>query len=500
MHSPSICASHVQPLTATPLPSSDRSAEFAVYLFLISLFPTTLLPSSLYGFFTTGCALVFSGPVGGLVDTRRRLRVVRATIAVQKVSVAIAYSALLVLFLHLRSQAAEAGSDIGSGSFPLVWFLFSVIVAAGSALKLGTVCLSVAIERDWVTTISAGSGARLTRLNVILRRIDLGSKLLCPLFVSLLTSTAGDVAAVSTLFGIAGAGMVFELVWINVVWRTWPILAEEENARRLRNGIDTDASAPVGSLTLFQRTSNLVKALPSGLRQIVDDWRSFIHVSIFPTSLAVSLLYFTVLSFDGTMISWLKTSTYSDGLIAGMRGLAVLMGLMGTVLAPWLEKRVGLVRAAGWSIWSVLRRVRSSRSSSRLQVRSRVPRARPALILHRQSGLPQVLSLEPGAPLFRHGRLPCRTLVFRPLPAEAAPSRPAGPSAAQRFERLAVFVAKLGRFAEIRLNDRVKVRPANFDPGSKSSPSPVSQSSDTVPVRCCSQCRPPSFLSASLPS
>jgi len=81
------------------------------------------------------------------------------------------------------------------------------------------------------------------------------------------------------------------------------------------------------------------------------DWGLFIRTPIFPTSLAISLLYFTTLSFDGNMISWLKTNTYSDALISGMRGVSVCMGLAGTAIMPLLEKRIGLTRAGNWSIW-----------------------------------------------------------------------------------------------------------------------------------------------------
>lgn len=62
----------------------------------------------------------------------------------------------------------------------------------------------------------------------------------------------------------------------------------------------------------------------------------------------------TVLSFDGIFISYLKAATdFSDPFVAGMRALCVLMGLLGTFAMPFLDKWVGLTRAASWSIWCV---------------------------------------------------------------------------------------------------------------------------------------------------
>lgn len=50
------------------------------------------------------------------------------------------------------------------------------------------------------------------------------------------------------------------------------------------------------------------------------------------------------------MLSYLKTRNYSDAFIAGQRGLCVVTGLLGTIMMPWLERKLGLIRAGAWSI------------------------------------------------------------------------------------------------------------------------------------------------------
>lgn len=55
--------------------------------------------------------------------------------------------------------------------------------------------------------------------------------------------------------------------------------------------------------------------------------------------------------FDGIMVSYLKTLSFSDDFIAEMRGICVVTGLMGTAIAAPLEKKIGSVRAGNWSIW-----------------------------------------------------------------------------------------------------------------------------------------------------
>jgi len=52
------------------------------------------------------------------------------------------------------------------------------------------------------------------------------------------------------------------------------------------------------------------------------------------------------------MLGYLKTQMFDDTLLAAIRSICVLTGLLGTVFAPWLEAKLGSVRAGSWSIWS----------------------------------------------------------------------------------------------------------------------------------------------------
>lgn len=103
---------------------------------------------SIYGLLTTGAGIAFSGSIGGLVDVTGRLKFVQGAILAQKGTASIAYALLLILFLHPN----------GGWEFPL-------LIISGGLLKLATVGMSVAVERDWVTVIADGGSHRLTQLN-----------------------------------------------------------------------------------------------------------------------------------------------------------------------------------------------------------------------------------------------------------------------------------------------------------------------------------------------
>lgn len=198
----------------------ERSINFAVYLFLVRIFPNTLLPASIYGFCVTGSGILFSGSVGNVIDKYNRLLVVRCATVGQKFSMGVIYAVLLAFFL----------TPLGRGSPNLVGpplAAFVGVVASGAILKVSTVCSTICIERDWASTIGSNSSQRLTKLNTWLRRIvsmttfqpvtfnrniqDLLCDLLSPLFVSALSAGVSYTFTASFLVCMTGASFFLEV-------------------------------------------------------------------------------------------------------------------------------------------------------------------------------------------------------------------------------------------------------------------------------------------------
>jgi len=141
----------------------ERSSNFAFYLFLVTIFPSTLVPASVYGFCVTGSGILFSGAVGSLVDKYHRLNIVRAATVGQKMSSGMTYALFLLYFL---TPLVHDGRMNGRSLVAYV-----SVVLCGAVLKVSTVCLTISIERDWASTIGGGSSRRLTKLNAWIRRI-----------------------------------------------------------------------------------------------------------------------------------------------------------------------------------------------------------------------------------------------------------------------------------------------------------------------------------------
>lgn len=84
---------------------NSRLFEFAVILFLASIFPCTLLPISMYALVRSATAVVFMQPTGSWIDRGNALSVVRVSIVRQRVAVAV--SCIILWILKLRSTNTE---------------------------------------------------------------------------------------------------------------------------------------------------------------------------------------------------------------------------------------------------------------------------------------------------------------------------------------------------------------------------------------------------------
>jgi Ferroportin1 (FPN1) len=116
-----------------------------------------------------------------------------------------------------------------------------------------------------------------------MRRIDLFCKLGGPLFISLLTLHSSTFAALF-LAGSNLASFPFEYYFILVVHSRFPALRAKTTTQR------ASSSRPQRS-----RSQKLLE-LPG---RTITSWKKYYQSPVFSASLALSMLYFTVLSFGG---------------------------------------------------------------------------------------------------------------------------------------------------------------------------------------------------------
>jgi solute carrier family 40 (iron-regulated transporter), member 1 len=116
---------------------NDRVWEFASVILLVAAFPSTLLPSSVFGLTSTAAAIVFSPSVGRWFDNTARLKSVRYAIFAQRVAVGAGCICLWIMVARGLETRAKDGFFVG-------------VVLLGCIAKLAFVGKTVGIERDWV--------------------------------------------------------------------------------------------------------------------------------------------------------------------------------------------------------------------------------------------------------------------------------------------------------------------------------------------------------------
>lgn len=91
------------------------------------------------------------------------------------------------------------------------------------------------------------------------------------------------------------------------------------------------------------------------VRKSTRDFGLYFHHPAFLPSFAGALLYLTVLSFAGQMVTYLLSAGYSATQIGIARTLSVAFEVLATWLAPWLMGRIGPTRSGIWlASWQMI--------------------------------------------------------------------------------------------------------------------------------------------------
>lgn len=204
--------------------------------------------------------------------------------------------------------------------------------------KLSSALNTISVERDWVVIMAEGDEERLRRLNSQMRRIDLFCKLVGPLAISF-ADAASTSAAIAVTAAITSVSVGFEYAMIARVYKAVPAL----RAPKARTHDE-------GSHITRTRKSMLTK-----MREACSSTAIYARHPAFLPSFALALLYLTVLSFAGQMITYLLALGLSSGLIGILRAVAAVFEMSATWLAPMIMERIGPVRAGMWFInWQIV--------------------------------------------------------------------------------------------------------------------------------------------------
>jgi len=314
---------------------NSRLFEFGSVLFLASIFPKTLLPMSIYALVRSAAAIVFAQAVGSWIDHGDRLFVVRTSILGQRIAVAASCGCFWAL---------ERGKDNMDQTVQKLLFAIAVLLACVE--KLCSVMNLVSVERDWVVVITEGNDEARRDLNARMRRIDLLCKLLGPLAISTVAISSTMVAIWATLV-MNLAAVAFEYSFIGRVYDMVPPLR--------RNGERSPLDS--ASMTHPQGNTSTERRFGSVMSQFlpIESLPFYFSHPAFLPSFSLSLLYLTVLSFSGQMITYLMSVGYTPFHVGIARTVSTIFELSATWVGPRLMRRIGAIRGGIWSLsWQMI--------------------------------------------------------------------------------------------------------------------------------------------------
>ncbi|GMY25622.1 solute carrier family 40 member 2 [Fagus crenata] len=331
-----------------------RMWEFSVGLYMISIWPNSLLFAAIYGVVESSATVLFGSLVGQWVDRLTYVKVLRIWLVVQNLAFIMAGGSVITLLKF---------SNLKSTNFTSFIFLVILTNLSGAIAVLSTLAGTILIEREWVVVISEGHPPEmLTKMNSIIRRIDLISKLCAPVLTGFIISFVSLTASAVSL-ALWNCITVWVEYWLfTSVYNGIPALGESSQRRVLRNS----PSVVEDSTLISQETECLLSddkgnsALAEktcvmsvfGWIPCFDAWRVYFQQDVVLPGLALALLYFSVLSFGSLMTATLEWQGVPAFVIGIARGISAAIGITATVMYPILQSRISTLRTGLWSIWS----------------------------------------------------------------------------------------------------------------------------------------------------
>lgn len=296
--------------------SGDQAWDFAVPLILLKVFPGELRIAAFYYLLVRLAHVIFLPRFALLIDQANRFLAAKVGIFSQLAGILLGFFSINFLF-NLNSSSSNV-----LDYFP--WFAFLALVVGGILSTLGSSFMDIAIASDLVP--STFEQKELAGFNGRLRQIDLLTELGAPVVTGFLLM-------------IETPQLPLVGFWLVGIWNLVSFLPEYlliKSIFRLRPDLMTKKI----ELGLDQKTT-ISKKLSSG-------WQSFFREPVALAVLAYSLLWLSVLSPHGVLL----TAFLKDGwklpewIIGAFRGLGAVFGLVATVLYPRVILRFGLEKGS----------------------------------------------------------------------------------------------------------------------------------------------------------
>ncbi|XP_031104111.1 solute carrier family 40 member 2-like [Ipomoea triloba] len=337
-----------------------RMWEFSVGLYMINLWPNSLILAAIYGAVESASSALLGPVIGKWVDMLTYAKVLKFWLLTKNLSFMVAGASVVAVL------ACPDLIPINSAPFMLLIILINV---SGAAAVLSNLAGTILIEREWVVVISEGHPPELqTNMNSIIRRIDLACKLFAPVISGCIISFISLTASAMALALWNMVSVCIEYWLLTSVSNGVPALRESSQRRALRSLPNSKEISPSvcheeeerflnsdrDSLMETSESSSCWGKIGGRVSTIpyISAWNVYLQQDVVLPGFALALLYFTILSFGTLMSATLEWEGIPAYIIGIARGISAAIGIAATFLYPVLQSQISTLRTGLWSIWS----------------------------------------------------------------------------------------------------------------------------------------------------
>jgi solute carrier family 40 (iron-regulated transporter), member 1 len=177
----------------------DRAWEFASLVFIVELFPSTLLYASVFGVIETVAGLLAGPYIGAWIDRNQRLPVIRVSVIGQN---AVMVVASIVFYIALQASRSD---------LVLLYLAYSALTICACLIKISSSLNKISLHKDWTPCVAADDRTVLSEMNAAMRRVDLTNSIVVPLVVGVLSSLTSSSTAIATLGIWSTVSLVIEI-------------------------------------------------------------------------------------------------------------------------------------------------------------------------------------------------------------------------------------------------------------------------------------------------
>lgn len=250
----------------------SRMFDFAIVFLVAEISDNNLFVIAINGLVSTIVLFLFMSPIGSLLDSMNRLKVLEITLLSKVIAVSSAYG--------ICGYCYQAGVNATSNKL-----ILSVLPIVCSFATLSFNTISQAVEKDWIVVLADGSSNWLATTNARLSQIDLLCKSLAPAVTGLLFYSLSTSAVTVTLLALNTTSAAFLYAFMRSIYDSNPSLA-----RRAEKAL-------------------IIGDTIAGGRAFYSD---FFSSGCAGVMVSYTCLYLTVLSFGSVMTVYLRFAGIDD--------------------------------------------------------------------------------------------------------------------------------------------------------------------------------------------